>query len=169
MVDIVSKLNDSLHKVRGSKVMNMDNVTVTDSYQAVKTSTRGALAKKPYNEQYRTIPKMTTKTPTWNEIGGLLAKLNADTLIPDNKDRNLVDIGILKRMPFEQSRLIKDIKLFGIHNLIPTRNVDAFRCMCVNGSLPDIRVSVLKRGDNSESIRIYTNKGFIEIIKLNAQ
>lgn len=163
MVDIVSKLKESQ---KSGKVMNMDNVKVSSSYQAKDLLTSSVRTKASYKEQYKNIPKMTTQTPTWSQVGGLLARLNADTTIPDNKSRNLVEVGILKRMPFEQSRLIKDIKLFGIHNLIPTRNVDAFRCMCMNGSLPDVRVSVLKRGDGSESIRIYTNKGFIEIIKL---
>lgn len=168
MVDIVSKLKENNKE---GKVMNMANVKVTDSYQAIKSETRDLLTssvrvKKPYKDQYRDIPRMSTKTPSWSEVGVLLAQLNADETIPDNKSRNLVEVGILKRLTFDQARLIKNIKLFGIHNLIPTRHVDAFRCMCRNGTFPDVRVSLLKREDGTESIRIYTNKGFIEIIKL---
>lgn len=168
MVDIVGKLQNESGT---GKLMSLDNVVVMDTYLAVKSETSDKLAGKPktakiHKSQYKHIPKLTTKTPTWGEVGGLLAQLNADTVIPDNRARNLVEIGILKRMPLEQATLIKSIKLFGIHNLIPTRNVDAFRCMCVNGTFADVRVSLLKRDNGTESIRIYTNKGFIEIIKL---
>lgn len=164
MIDVMKYLNT--HS-RPGKVIRIDNVTVARKPAKIKSRK----PKETVNEHERDKKKShspinfhSRSKPGWENIDSYLTYLNDSPLVPDNPKRLLTDSNILKRMPDRIITVIRGIKLFFIHQLIPTTRVTAFQQYCVDHQIMDVQMSLQRRDNHTEVITIYTKKGRIEII-----